>query len=93
MNYEDQDQDHLHDDQDEFDNHGDHCTNDEYDHKDQNHLHDDHEDCDNDEHDHDDQEEVGRLYLNTNDTDIVNLFPAGVVFHQWFLYFEWFCSS
>ena len=25
------------------------------------------------------QEEVGRLYLNTNDTDVINLFPAGWV--------------
>ena len=44
----------------------------------------DHENCDDDDHDHGDQEEVGRLYLNTNDTDIVNLFPAGFVFHKCF---------
>ena len=25
------------------------------------------------------QDEVGRLYLNTNDTDVINLFPAGWV--------------
>ena len=55
-------------------------------------IHDDHDDDHNhgdndDDHDHaqDDhlQEEVGRLYLNTNDTDIVNLFPAGFAFN-WF---------
>ena len=53
-------------------------------------IHDDHDDDHNhgdndDDHDHaqDDhvQEEVGRLYLNTNDTDIVNLFPAGFAFN------------